>query len=219
MMIPSHNNIEHIKSYIITDIQYFGAVNWFKMLYEYTNIQIEQYETFQKMSFRNRCVIAGSNGLINLSVPLEKGRGQKLFMKDVRISYTENWREQHWRSISSCYGNSPFFEYYAESLRQLFTTKPIFLIDLNWQNMEWVNKRLKIEGAFTRTMQYIQEPEPPIVDARNMVTPKNYHLAEYNVHYQQVFEDRIGFRPNLCILDLMFCNGPASKSILMNQNQ
>jgi hypothetical protein len=200
---------------ILIDIQYFGNVNWFKMLFNFSNIQIEQYETYQKMSFRNRCIIAGSNGLINLSVPLEKGRNQKLFIKDVKISYTENWREQHWRSILSCYGNSPFFEYYAESLQQLFSKKPNFLIDLNWQTMEWVSKRLKFEGQFTKTFHYTDNPIPPIVDARNRFVPKQYDQLDNYVRYNQVFEDRIGFKPNLCILDLMFCNGPASKTILL----
>jgi hypothetical protein len=214
-MNGDQNNIETKYEYILTDIQYFGTVNWYKMLYEYSNIHIEQYEAYQKMSFRNRCMIAGSTGVINLSVPLEKGRSQKLLIKDVRISYSENWQEQHWRSICSCYGNSPFFEYYEESLKTLFSIKPIFLIDLNWQTLEWVNKRLKFGGQLSKTMQFDQTPIPPIVDARNLFKPKNYDQAENNLCYQQVFEDRIGFKPNLCILDLMFCNGPASKSLLL----
>ncbi|MCX6206009.1 MAG: WbqC family protein [Bacteroidetes bacterium] len=199
---------------ILTDIQYFGTVNWYKMLFRFSNIQFEQYETYQKMSFRNRCMIVGSNGLINLSVPLEKGRSQKLLMKDVRISYSENWQEQHWRSITSCYGNSPFFEFYEESLRILFETRHTYLIDLNWQTFEWVTKRLKFEAPLERTDQYLEEVADNCFDARNLVKPKAYDQVKEIVNYQQVFEDRIGFKPNLCILDLMFCNGPSSKSLI-----
>ena len=82
---------------IIIDNQYFGTINYINTLFQFSNIQIEQYESYQKMSFRNRCVVAGSNGPVNLSVPLEKGRGQKVLMKDVRISHSANWRVQHWR--------------------------------------------------------------------------------------------------------------------------
>jgi hypothetical protein len=203
------------KKYILTDIQYFGTVYWYKMLFQYSNIQIEQYESYQKMSFRNRCMIAGSNGVINLSVPLEKGRGQKLLLKDVRISYSENWQAQHWKSISSCYGNSPFFEYYEESLKTFFTIKPNFLFDLNWQTIEWVLNRLKFQAALTATTEYVASPMLPIIDARNQFRTKNYDASQHHLQYQQVFEDRIGFKANLCILDLMFCNGPASKSLLI----
>ena len=217
MDLPNTKTI--LNSQIITDIQYFGTVNWYKMLFQYSNIQIEQYENYQKMSFRNRCIIVGSNGLINLSVPLENGRNQKLLMKDVKISYSEKWQEQHWRSIYSCYGNSPFFEYYSESLKQLFSIKPIFLLDLNWQTLEWVSKRIKFGGQLTKTNEYVQELMPPIVDARNLFKTKNYHQPESIVQYHQVFQDRIGFKPNLCILDLMFCTGAAAKSILLESNQ
>jgi hypothetical protein len=214
-MITTHHHIDNINKYILTDIQYFGTVNWYKMLYKFTNIQIEQYETYQKMSFRNRCMIAGSNGVMNLSVPLEKGRSQKLLLKDVKISYAENWQEQQWRSINSCYGSAPFFEFYVESLQILFTTKPVYLIDLNWQTIEWVLKRLKSVAVLSKTLAYDPAPFLPTVDIRNLYKIKNYDQQDNNLRYQQVFEDRIGFKPNLCILDFLFCNGPASKSILL----
>jgi hypothetical protein len=185
------------------------------MLFLFSNIKFEQYESYQKMSFRNRCTIMGSNGLINLSVPLEKGRSQKLLMKDVKISYSENWQEQHWRSISSCYGNSPFFEFYEESLHQLFEARPIYLIDLNLLTFEWVKKRLKFVAQVERTDQYLPEVSNNCFDARNQFKPKNFDKVKEIVTYQQVFEDRIGFKPNLCILDLMFCNGPSSKSLII----
>jgi hypothetical protein len=199
---------------IVTDIQYFGSVNWYKLLFHFSNIQFDQYEAYQKMSFRNRCMIVGSNGLINLSVPLEKGRSQKLLMKDVKISYSENWQEQHWRSIASCYGNSPFFEFYEESLRLLFEVRPIYLIDLNWQTFEWVKKRLKWMAQIGLTEQYEPELVKNCFDARNHFKPKDYDQVKEIVQYHQVFEDRIGFKPNLSVLDLMFCNGPSSKSLL-----
>jgi hypothetical protein len=213
-MITKQTQLNSNKSIILTDIQYFGTVNWYKMLFQYSNIQIEQYESYQKMSFRNRCMIAGSNGVINLSVPLEKGRSQKLLMKDVKISYSEKWQEQHRRSIYSCYGNSPFFEYYEESLNPLFSLKPVYLLDLNWTIMDWVKKRLKYPGQILKTTEYFHKPSLEIVDIRNTASPKDYDQSDPQIRYQQVFEDRIGFKPNLCILDFLFCNGPASKSIL-----
>ena len=62
---------------LLIENQYLGSVNYYKMLFNYSYIEIEQYEYFQKMSFRNRCIIPGSNGLLQLSVPVEKGRNQR----------------------------------------------------------------------------------------------------------------------------------------------
>ena len=36
--------------------------------------------------------------------------------------------------------------------------------------------------------------------------------------YSQVFEDKIGFKPNLSILDLLFNAGPQTKSLLQDFN-
>lgn len=199
---------------ILTEFQYFGTVNWYKTLFRYSNIKFELYENYQKMSFRNRCMIVGSNGIINLSVPLEKGRSQKLLMKDVKISYSENWQEQHWRSIYSCYGNSPFFEFYEEGLRKFFEQRPTYLVDLNWETFEWVKKRIKLVAQIEQTDHYEAEVSANCFDARNLFKPQTYNQVKNVVSYQQVFEDRIGFKPNLSVLDLLFCNGPSSKSLI-----
>lgn len=184
------------------------------MLFQFLNIKIERYETYQKMSFRNRTVIAGSNGLINLSVPLEKGRSQKLLIRDIKISYSENWQEQHWRSIKSCYGNSPFFEYYENSLFLQFQQKQVFLLDLNLSLMEWVKKQLKLNAVLEMTEAYQTDPGPEIFDGRNLSKPKTLEEGSEPIRYTQVFEDRIGSQPNLSILDLIFCVGPAANSLL-----
>ncbi len=212
-LIVGEEKCNDIKT-IITDIQYFGTVNWYKMLFQFLNIRIEQYEAYQKMSFRNRTVIAGSNGLINLSVPLEKGRSQKKLIRDIKISYSENWQEQHWRSIKSCYGNSPFFEYYENSLILQFQQKQVFLLDLNLRLLDWVKKQLKLNGQVEMTEAYQTELDPEIFDGRNLFTAKTLREDSEPIRYTQVFEDRIGFKPNLSILDLLFCAGPAANSML-----
>jgi hypothetical protein len=88
---------------LIIDIQYFPSIILYKSLYKFSNIVFDQYETYQKMGFRNRCQIAGAQGVVNLSVPLVQGRDQKTLVRDVRISYRQPWAAQHWKTIVSCY--------------------------------------------------------------------------------------------------------------------
>ncbi|HQR93333.1 MAG: hypothetical protein B7Y15_08250 [Bacteroidetes bacterium 24-39-8] len=198
----------------IIESQYFGTVNWYKMLFENSHVELAQYEAYPKTSFRNRTIIAGSNGLIILSVPLQKGRIQKNQTRDVKISYDQDWQEQHWRSIVSCYGKSPFFEYYQNSLELVLRQKQVYLLDMNWGIQQWVLKQLK----FTRTLNYSFRQEAEFrqssSDQRDRIKPNNFHLVQEPVKYSQVFEDRIGFQANLSILDLLSCMGPASKTLL-----
>lgn len=180
----------------------------------FSNKQFEICETFQKMSFRNRMVVAGSNGLVHLSVPLEKGRDQRQPLRDVRVSYSLPWQVQHWRTMESCYSRSPFFEYYRDWLEGFYSRKPVFLIDLNREIMGWLAAVLKIPGEWSETADFILQYSPEITDLRSRWLPRNFQEQEPSIRYHQVFEDRIGFQPNLSILDLLFCTGPETASLL-----
>lgn len=208
------NNFKN--SNLLIDIQYFGSINYNKMLFEFSNIIFEQYETYQKMSFRNRCRVAGSNGVVNLSVPLVKGRGQRELMKDVKISYTEQWQLQHWRTIESCYRRAPFFEYYADGIKELLQLRETFLLDLNLRILEWLQGVIKRRLSVSLSTDYLKNMPEGIVDRRGFFLPKNQEKESTGLKYTQVFEDRIGFCDNLSIIDLLCCCGPETLSYLQN---
>ena len=65
---------------------YLPPVQWFAKLLRYDKVYVEQYENYQKQTYRNRCVIAGPNGAISLTVPIEKPDTLKCLTKDIRIS-------------------------------------------------------------------------------------------------------------------------------------
>src|ERR1035437_9978726 len=105
---------------LITEFQYFPSIILYKNLNKFSNIVFEQYEYYQKMSFRNRCRIVGAGGAIDLSIPLEKGRDQRSLIRDVRISGVRPWQAEHWKTILSCYSRSPWFEFYRDGLEELY---------------------------------------------------------------------------------------------------
>lgn len=105
---------------------YFGPVQWYQKLNRYDECVIEQYDNFQKQTYRNRCIIATTNGPQALTVPVERPDGARLdktLMRDVRISDHGSWRHLHWNALASAYGESPFFEYYQDDLRPFFEKK------------------------------------------------------------------------------------------------
>lgn len=212
---------------LIVDLQYFPTINLYKISNEFSNIIFEQCEYYQKMSFRNRCQIAGGEGIINLSVPLEKGRDQKTLMKDVRIAAAQPWQAQHWKTLLSCYSRSPWFEFYRDELEELYQTRVDFLVDWNLACFEWSLKKLRLAVALSLTDRYQPAYTPEEgVDLRGKFVPKN-RAADSGMssgaptsgastsgaqdtaplRYRQVFEERTGFIPGLSILDLLFCEG------------
>jgi hypothetical protein len=201
------------KTYLIIESQYFGCVTYINALFQFSNIEIEQYESYQKMSFRNRCMVAGSNGPVHLSVPLEKGRDRQQLTRDTRISYPGRWQAEHLRTLESCYSRSPYFEFYRDEVWRLVNHRHEFLLDLNLSILEWLKKTLAFRGQVSLTETYYHQYPAGVTDLRNHFLPKNSQDQPVN-RYTQVFEERIGFQPNLSILDLLFCTGPATIAIM-----
>ena len=114
---------------VLLSTTYFGPVQWYQKLHRAEDVQIEQWESFQKQTYRNRCLIATTQGIQALTVPTERG-GSPL-IKDTRISDHGNWRHLHWNALQSAYGESPFFEYYQDDIRPFFEQRWDYLLDFN----------------------------------------------------------------------------------------
>lgn len=204
---------------LVIDSQLFSNITYIRMLIEYKYSKIEKYDYFLKMSFRNRYVIAGANGLINLTVPVIGGREQKSLMKDVRIDNSEKWQIKHWRSLVSSYKKAPFFEFYENDVERLLWSKEEFLYFFNMNVLEWIFKILKIDLIVEPTEFYKKDYKDEF-DYRNKFLPKSFQNESIVVpHYSQVFEARFGFQKNLSILDLIFCKGPNAASLLSDNKK
>ena len=191
---------------------YFGPVQWYQKLNRYDACLIEQHDHFVKQTYRNRCVIATTNGLQTLSIPVEKFEGAKCEMRDVRISDHANWRHQHWYALQSAYGESPFFEYYEDDIRPFFERKWDFLYDFNWEITLKMCELIDIMPCMRRTDSYEQEPSEGVIDFRETIRPKHPGRDdEFKPRtYYQVYQHKYGFQPNLSVLDLLFNQGNES---------
>jgi hypothetical protein len=165
------------------------------------------------MSFRNRCLIAGAEGIISLSIPLKDGRNQLLPVREVKISDNEHWQIRHFKSICSAYNRSPFFEYYVDELRMLYQQHAGELAEWNLKCLNWLKNKLEWPAEIRLTESTAPYGETRWKDQRNLVIPKNYNLWN-PIQYRQVFEERTGFFPNLSILDLLFNTGKQAGMLL-----
>ena len=203
---------------VLLSTTYFGPVQWYQKLHRTESVLIEQWESFQKQTYRNRCLIATTNGIQALTVPVV--RDESPLIKDIRISDHGNWRHLHWNALQSAYGESPFFDYYQDDIRPFFENRWTYLLDFNEAIRQKMCELLDIQpnvsftGEFTvYSLQFTDDDfAPSFADFREAINPK-HPLPDSDFTpkpYYQVYQQKHGFLPNLSILDLLFNMGPES---------
>ena len=199
--------------HVLLSTTYFGPIQWYQKLYRAEHVEIEQWESFQKQTYRNRCLIATANGVQALTVPVE--HGDSPLIKDIRLSDHGNWRHLHWNALQSAYGESPFFEYYQDDIRPFFERHWTFLLDFNEEIRQKMCELIDIQPNVSYTEGFIPE-ESPLTSYRTAISPKHPQDDPDFLpkRYYQVYEQKHGFLPNLSILDLLFNMGPESIFLL-----
>ena len=191
---------------------YSGNIQYYSLLSKFPEVYLEQYAHYVKQTYRNRCQILTANGVMNLTIPVDKVSGEKMLDKDVRISDT-SWQRVHWAAIESAYNNSPFFLYYSDDIKPLYEKKFNFLLDFNLSLQEVLVSLLGLNTKLTLTSEYLDTNE---LDYREKLSPKyKGERAEFAaVPYYQVFKEKFGFVENLSVYDLLFNMGNESILIL-----
>lgn len=196
-------------SMYITDLQYFGTIQYIQSLMIEKDVYFDNTHAFSKMSFKNRTIIATAQGALSLSIPVIGGRDQKKPINEIKIDYTTDWDKQHFKTLVSNYKRSPYFEYYENDIAQLFNKRSVFLHDFLIETNEWTKKQLKANwNTVVNDIPIENRSYDPWL-------PKNYDQISNPIVYQQVFEEKTGFLPNLSILDLLFCCGGRQASALL----
>ena len=198
---------------IVVESQYLPSIEFFCAAYRADKIQIEIHEHYVKQSYRNHAFIVAANGVVKLVVPLT-AKGNRVPIRDVKIDDGQNWRNNQWRTIESAYRNSPYFEHYADDLKQIITGRQIFLIDLNFELLTMILDWLGLDPKLTRTSEY-QERIAESFDLRNRILSKKPYTGRNifePVAYKQVFGET--FAANVSVIDLIFCVGPHAINII-----
>ena len=189
---------------------YLPSLEYFTILGQTKTIEWDLDSPFKKQTFRNRCYILGSNKTIALIVPVHYHHGMPY--REAKIDYGQSWVRAHWGAISSAYGKAPFYEYFASEFHLVINSKPNRLIDLNHAMLSVCLKMLQWEIEMPTN-----HPKKASQNLRDAISPKQpFESREFYlpISYQQNFGNT--FVPNLSILDILFCQGPASGEILKN---
>jgi len=210
----THLQQEDSSSTLLIDLHYLPSLEYFACLLPYHTIRLEAQETYQKQSYRNRCYILTSQKVDRLTIPVRKS-SSNLPYRTIAIDPSQSWKEQHWRALCTAYSKAPYFEYFSEYFRAIFSRRHTYLFNLNLALLQTCLQLLQLDKKIELSEHYEKKPTKHVTDVRYSLHPRNrlenskyYHP----VQYQQVFGKT--FHANLSIVDLLFCKGHDAGTIL-----
>ncbi|MFZ9261982.1 MAG: WbqC family protein [Chitinophagaceae bacterium] len=184
----------------LTDLQYFPVINYIITLIKGEKHIFLTRSRFQKSTLRNKMILPGSNGLVRLSIPIKGGRGVKVPYGEVEIDNTQEWQKDHIRTITSIYGNAPYFQFYEMGLKELYDVKAIKLFEWNLMCLSYFLDHSKMSNL----IHYDVSEEN---FEMGIIPSVNQGLFDIP-YYGQVFMDKIGFQSQVSCLDLLMNLGP-----------
>ncbi|MBT7984580.1 MAG: hypothetical protein HN690_03890 [Flavobacteriaceae bacterium] len=189
---------------------YFGPISCWKQIIN-SNILWDVHQNYVKQSYRNRTFIHSANGLHKLTIPVKHSK-IKFPMLNAEIDNKTAWQKNHWRSIQTAYSSSPFFEFYKDSLEQVYNKKYTYLVKFNFDMIklvfEWLNIEIKLKLSKEYKVVYDDS-----LDLRKKIENQKHSISKNKI-YNQVFFEKNGFLNDLSIIDLIFNEGPNSLSYL-----
>jgi hypothetical protein len=192
---------------VLLSTAYLAPVDYYFLLNNASAVILEQYEYYEKQSYRNRCTILTANGKMDLNIPVEKAG--KTIIRDIRISEHGNWQSLHWKALESAYSSSPFFEYYSDDLRPFYEKKFNYLFEFNNLIQQKILELIDIQPVVNCSISYESKTSVAVSDFRTLIHPKKEPLLDLPSYYQ-VFETKNGFIKNASIVDVLFNLGPES---------
>lgn len=194
---------------IILPTAYLPPVEYFALLINSDAIVIEQYETYSKQTYRNRCEIYTEKGKMPLIIPVSKPSGNHTKTSDIRIFNQDKWYVKHWRAIETAYKAAPFFLYYSNEINSFYNGTIHKLLNFNLELTKLLCQLIGIETELKLSDDYVNRADTRI-DYREELSPKKPNILKSFPEYTQVFSTKHGFIPNLSIIDLLFNLGPES---------
>lgn len=203
-------------TFIVSPYLPFPPAIWWASAKSAGAVLLDGEEHFVKATARNRYRIATANGLLQLTIPLQGGRGQRSLVKEVLIDNSVRWKEQHWRGMLSAYGRAPYFEHYAPELEALFLKKVhTHLATFCIESIEWLGAAARIPLRLKQAADF-KKVHPDAAQDWRFEQAKKLSQPLQMPRYPQVFEDHHGFLPNLSLLDVVMNEGPGIGGYLVS---
>lgn len=187
---------------------YNPPIHYVALLRSAERVMVDGNEPFRRQTLRSRCHILGPNGVETLIIPLVHGRRTDTPIRDIRIANHQSWQQHHWRTLKTAYGRAAFFDYIADELAPLYSTRETFLFDFNLKLLQTLLDLMRVKTEILISSpgdspEYLYEE-----DFRYLCDPKIPLVNGSEKKYPQVFSYKMGFAGGLGVLDMLFNMGP-----------
>ncbi|MDE6693353.1 MAG: WbqC family protein [Muribaculaceae bacterium] len=191
--------------------QYYGSVRYYAALAAYRRVVVDAGLRFDKrFKSVHRCTIIDTRAELTLTVPVAHrpvGTDGRRTWRQMGVSAHGEWWNVHRVSLESAYGRTPFFEFYIDRFMPWLRYEDTSIVDFDLGLDEVVRRTLGLE---TEVSYSTEDMDIEATDDHR----SNLFPAVRDVVYYQVRADRLGFHPDLSILDLLFNMGPEAPLVL-----
>lgn len=184
---------------VLISSHYLPLREYVSLFLETDVIYVDENEVWKKQTLRNRTYLLGANGIQTLSIPVVHTCGVKTAIKDIQISYDQEWIRVHKGAIFSAYNTSAFFNYFKDDLFAIYDQQPTHLFDFNQKILQFLLKKLKFKGRLEIYENQDIDADYRQLDSLKSIQEENIILEKYN----QVFGYKFEFSPNLSVLDVL----------------
>lgn len=192
---------------------------------------------YTRRDWRNRNRIKAADGLRWLSIPVQTKGGFDQRIDQTRIA-DPGWRRSHWSAIEQAYRRAPHFEEIAAVLTPLYEALDAELLsEVNFAFLECTRRLLGIDTPMSYSSEYgtTGERNRRLLDICHATGASEYVSGPLARDYLDVelfvregvavqWFDYSGlrpyaqlhgdFEPSVSIIDLLFCEGDASRDFL-----
>lgn len=200
---------------------YLAPVSLYALLWRSGEAVEDRGERYLRQTLRTRCRIAAPQGVQLLTLPVERSHGaERPFVRDLRLSDHGDWRRVHFTALRSAYERTPYFEYFADELAEIYADRRLTrLVDFNEALRRWVLSALDAD------LRVVPADDSPAAAAGDVDLRTRYDglgavagvaggVRISLAPYYQVFAGRTGFLPDLSVADLVFNMGPEARLVL-----
>ena len=197
---------------VVLPPQFCASAEYYAVMAAYGSAIIHDGMPYDKrFKSTHRAEIADTRGRLTLTVPVSKPHGRCTWAQTT-VSPHDEWWTIHFTALESAYGRTPWFEYYADDFRPLFSAGQVgrSLTDFDADFDSLVRRLLSIPTQVRHCADHDFQPQPGALDLRRADFDTMVTIAPY----WQVRADSLGFTGGLSVLDLLFNLGPEAPLVL-----
>ncbi|MFA6387239.1 MAG: WbqC family protein [Candidatus Paceibacterota bacterium] len=218
---------------------YLPWLGYFEMIGHSDVFVVFDHVQFERKSWQQRNRIKTANGVVSLTVPVEK-MPREAKISEIKISYERsNPLERHWKTIELAYKKAPYFKIYKPFFEEVYSKRHVLLRDLNIEiiilicnilgigpkivfssdlalkddNLAKTEKVVNLCKNQGITQLYDAGGAEEILD-KSLFEKENIEITFQNFQHPEYPQLWGEFAPYLSVIDLIFNQGDKSFSII-----